>query len=116
MKSCAPATPCGWSTSTRRSGSTCSTSWRRRAGPKEFGLDIGPWISYGAWPRATLYLTTAAKAHAFIQGRGYVTPDDIKALALDVLRHRILTTYEAEAREITAEQLATQILEAVPVP
>ncbi len=84
--------------------------------PKEFGLDIGSWISYGASPRATLYLTTAAKAHAFIQGRGYVTPDDIKALALDVLRHRILTTYEAEAREISAEQLATQILEAVPVP
>jgi MoxR-like ATPase len=84
--------------------------------PKEFGMDIGPWISYGASPRATLYLTTAAKAHAFVHGRAYVTPDDIKALALDVLRHRILTTYEAEAREITAEQLATQVLEAVPVP
>ncbi|MBM3288106.1 MAG: MoxR family ATPase [Candidatus Eisenbacteria bacterium] len=84
--------------------------------PKEFGLEIAPWISYGASPRATLYLTTAAKAHAFIQGRAYVTPDDVKALALDVLRHRILTTYEAEAKEITAEQLATQVLEAVPVP
>jgi MoxR-like ATPase len=61
-------------------------------------------------------LTTAAKAHAFIHGRGYVTPDDIKALALDVLRHRILTTYEAEAQEITSEELALKILEAIPVP
>jgi len=84
--------------------------------PKEYGLDIASWIAYGASPRATLYLTTAAKAHAFINGRGYVTPDDVKALALDVLRHRILTTYEAEAREIGAEDLATRILEAVPVP
>lgn len=84
--------------------------------PADYRLDIGPWIAYGASPRATLYLTTAAKAHAFINGRGYVTPDDIKALALDVLRHRILTTYEAEAREIGSEELARRILEAVPVP
>ncbi len=84
--------------------------------PKEYGLDISKWIAYGASPRATLYLTTAAKAHAFANGRGYVTPDDVKALALDVLRHRILTTYEAEAQEIGAEDLATRILEAVPVP
>jgi MoxR-like ATPase len=84
--------------------------------PKEFGLDLGAWIAFGASPRATLYLTIAAKAHAFLQGRAYVTPDDIKALALDVLRHRILTTYEAEAREISSEELALKILEAVPVP
>jgi MoxR-like ATPase len=84
--------------------------------PKEFGLDLEAWIAYGASPRATLYLTVAAKAHAFLQGRAYVTPDDVKALALDVLRHRILTTYEAEAREISSEELAQKILEAVPVP
>jgi len=84
--------------------------------PGEYGLDLAPWISYGASPRASIYLTTAAKAHAFIAGRGYVTPDDIKALALDVLRHRILTSYEAEAQEITSEEIAVKILEAVPVP
>jgi MoxR-like ATPase len=84
--------------------------------PKDFGLDLEAWIAFGASPRASLYLTVAAKAHAFLQGRAYVTPDDIKALALDVLRHRILTTYEAEAREISSEELALKILEAVPVP
>ncbi len=84
--------------------------------PKEYGLDLSSWISYGASPRATLYLTTSAKAHAFIHGRAYVTPDDVKALALDVLRHRILTTYEAEAKEITSEEIARRILETVAVP
>ncbi len=73
-------------------------------------------IRAGASPRGTINLTLAAKAHAFLNGRGYVVPQDVKDLAYDVLRHRILLTYEAEAEEITSQQIITKILERVPVP
>lgn len=84
--------------------------------PEAHGLDIGKYIDFGASPRASIYLTLAAKAHAFIAGRGFVTPQDVKSIGLDVLRHRILTTYEAEAEELTAEDLAQQIFDHLPVP
>jgi MoxR-like ATPase len=73
-------------------------------------------ISYGASPRATLFLTRAAKAHAFIKGRGYVTPEDIKSIGMDVLRHRILPTYEAEAENITSEDIVQKIFDSIEVP
>jgi MoxR-like ATPase len=84
--------------------------------PEDYGLKIRELIAYGASPRAGLFLIQAAKANAFLLGRAYVTPEDVKALALDVLRHRILITYEAEAKEITAEEIARNILEHVTVP
>src|SRR5438270_2156065 len=70
--------------------------------PGDYGLDLGPLIQFGASPRATLYLIRAAKGQAFLDGRGYVTPQDVKSIAPDVFRHRILVTYEAEAEEMTA--------------
>jgi MoxR-like ATPase len=74
--------------------------------PEEFGLnDIKGLIQYGASPRASIYLALAAKGHAFIRRRGYVTPDDIKSIGMDVLRHRIILTYEAEAEEQSAETI-----------
>ena len=78
--------------------------------------DLRPFIAYGASPRASIYLAQAARAHAFLAGRSYVVPEDIKAVALDVLRHRIIITYEAEAEELSAEALVAQLLEAVEVP
>jgi len=84
--------------------------------PSEFGLDLEGLIQYGGSPRATIYLAKAAQAHAFLRGRGFVTPDDIKAVSLDVLRHRILVTYEAEAEEVTSEDIARRILDRVEVP
>ena len=84
--------------------------------PKAAGLDLAPLIAFGASPRATIYLVQAARAHAALRGRGYVTPEDIKAIGLDVLRHRIITTYEAEAEEITPEEIARRILDKVEVP
>lgn len=85
--------------------------------PKEAGLEkLSSFIAYGASPRATIFLTQAAKAYAFLNGRGYVTPEDIKAIGLDVLRHRVLLTYEAEAENVTADQIVKQIFEAVDVP
>lgn len=85
--------------------------------PKEAGLEkLASFIAYGASPRATIFLTQAAKAYAFLNGRGYVTPEDIKAIGLDVLRHRVLLTYEAEAENVTADQIVKQIFEAVDVP
>ena len=84
--------------------------------PQECGLDIAPYIEYGASPRATIYLALASKAAAFLQGRGYVTPQDVKSIGLDVLRHRVLTTYEAEAAEISSEDLIQQIFDHLPVP
>jgi len=74
------------------------------------------WITWGASPRATIYLTQAAKAYAFLNGRGYVTPEDIKAVGADVLRHRIILTYEAEAENVTAEKIIGMIFETVEVP
>ena len=85
--------------------------------PEEFDLaDLKPLIAYGASPRATIYLITTAKAHAFLHGRGYVTPEDIKQVAMDVLRHRIIVTYEAEAEDLTSEDVVRKILDQVEVP
>jgi MoxR-like ATPase len=85
--------------------------------PEKFDLaDLKPLIAYGASPRATIYLITTAKAHAFLHGRGYVTPEDIKQVAMDVLRHRIIVTYEAEAEELTSEDVVSKILDQVEVP
>ena len=85
--------------------------------PGEYGLDhLSDLISYGASPRASIYLAKTARAHAFLQRRGYVTPDDVRAMAMDVLRHRVLLTYEAEAEEVTSEDVVTQILNSVEVP
>ena len=84
--------------------------------PREFGLDLASYIDFGASPRASIYLALAAKAYAFLQGRGYVTPQDVKSIGMDVLRHRILTTYEAEAAGVTAEDLIRQVFDHLPVP
>jgi MoxR-like ATPase len=84
--------------------------------PKAYGLEIGNLIQYGASPRASIYLNQAAKAYAFLQGRGYVTPQDVKNLAPDVLRHRILLSYEAEAENLTSDDIVSRILERIEVP
>jgi MoxR-like ATPase len=85
--------------------------------PREVGLtDMAPLIAYGASPRATLSFSEAARAVAFLRGRGYVVPEDVKEIAKDVLRHRILLTYEAEAENVTTETVVTRILERVEVP
>jgi MoxR-like ATPase len=77
---------------------------------------LRPLIAFGASPRATIYLAQAAKAVAFLDGRGYVTPDDVKAIAKDVLRHRVITTYEAEAEDLTPDTIIDRILQGVAVP
>jgi MoxR-like ATPase len=84
--------------------------------PAEYQLDIKPYIRFGASPRATIYLTLAAKAQAFLNGRGYVTPQDVKSIAPDVLRHRILASYEAEAEDLTTDDIILRILNKLPVP
>lgn len=84
--------------------------------PQKYKVPVKELILYGASPRATINLTLAAKANAFLQGRGYVVPQDVKDLALDVLRHRIVVTYEAEAENKTSEHVVRTILEHVPVP
>ncbi|MEO8194653.1 MAG: AAA family ATPase [Gemmatimonadales bacterium] len=85
--------------------------------PAEAGLnDLVPLIEYGASPRATLSLAQASRAHAFLRERAFVTPDDVKAIAPDVLRHRVLTTYEAEAEEVTSDAIVSRILAAVAAP
>jgi MoxR-like ATPase len=84
--------------------------------PQDFKLDLKDLIQFGASPRATIYLAQASRAHAFIKGRGYVTPEDIKAVGMDVLRHRIILTYEAEAEELTTESVISRIFDAVQVP
>ncbi len=85
--------------------------------PKEYGLDkIAPMISYGASPRGSINLAAAAKAYAFVKRRGYVIPEDVRAIAMDVLRHRIGLTYEAEAENITSEELVNEVLNRVDVP
>jgi MoxR-like ATPase len=84
--------------------------------PQAFKLDLAPFIQYGASPRATLYLTLAAKAFAFISGRGYVTPQDVKSIGADVLRHRVTVSYEAEAEEMTSDTIVQRIFDGVPVP
>jgi MoxR-like ATPase len=85
--------------------------------PKAHGLgELSDFISYGASPRASIYLNLAARAHAFLRHRGYVTPEDIKAVGVDVLRHRVILTYEAEAEEITSETIVRKLFEHVEVP
>jgi len=84
--------------------------------PKDCNLDIGHLILYGASPRATIFLTMAGKAHALLEGRGYVTPHDVKSVGMDVLRHRVIPTYEAEAEERTSEDIVQQIFDAMEVP
>ena len=84
--------------------------------PAGANLDIGEWIRHGASPRATIYLAMAARAHAMLQGRGYVIPQDVKSVAPDVLRHRVMVTYEAEAEELTSEDIVRQVLDGVEVP
>ena len=85
--------------------------------PGTFGLgNLSSLIEYGASPRATIYLSVCAKAHAYLRGRGYVLPDDVKAMAPDVLRHRIITSFEAEAEEVTSDHIIARIFEAVDVP
>ncbi len=84
--------------------------------PRPLRLGIEDWIQYGGSPRATIYLTLGAKASAFLAGRGYVTPQDVKNVALDVLRHRVIVTYEAEAEEKKSDDVVRAILEHVPVP
>jgi MoxR-like ATPase len=85
--------------------------------PKAHRLgDLVDFIEYGASPRASIALAKASRAHAFLRHRGYVTPEDIKAIGPDVLRHRVILTYEAEAEEVTAERIVQRVLETVPVP
>ncbi len=85
--------------------------------PAKYGLaELGDLIAFGGSPRATIFLNLAAKAHAFLRGRGYVTPEDIKAIGHDVLRHRVLVTYEAEAEEINSDAIVSKIFDAVEVP
>ncbi|HEY1550274.1 MAG TPA: MoxR family ATPase, partial [Kofleriaceae bacterium] len=84
--------------------------------PMAFGLELAPLIRYGASPRATIALTMCAKAWAFMHGRGYVTPQDVKAIAPDVLRHRIAVTYEAEAERISSQQIVERVLAQVAIP
>ncbi len=84
--------------------------------PESYGLELGPYIRYGASPRATIYLAIAGKAHAFLQGRGFVTPQDVKSIAPDILRHRIIPSYEAEAEEIDSDELINRILAQLKVP
>jgi len=84
--------------------------------PEDFKLELRDLIQFGASPRATIFLAQAARAHAFIKGRGYVTPEDIKAIGMDVLRHRIILTYEAEAEEVTTESIVSRVFDAVEVP
>ena len=84
--------------------------------PKDFRLDIEPLLQYGASPRATLYLVAAARGHAFLRGRGFVTPEDVKAVGHDVLRHRLILSFEAEAESVTADELVQRVFDAVEVP
>jgi MoxR-like ATPase len=84
--------------------------------PQELGLQVGDWIEYGASPRASIYLARGARAVAFLAGRGYVTPQDVKDIAPDVLRHRVIVSYEAEAEEKTSDDVVRHVLDHVPVP
>ncbi len=89
---------------------------RATRNPAEFRLDLGRHIRYGASPRASIFLGMAARANAFLSGRGYVIPQDVKYLAPDVLRHRIIVSYEAEAEGVTSDDIVGQLLERVEVP
>ncbi len=84
--------------------------------PQDYGIDMAAYIQYGASPRATIFLSLAARAYAFLQGRAYVTPQDVKMVAPDVLRHRIIVSYEAEAEDVTSEQIIANIFDSIQVP
>lgn len=85
--------------------------------PEKYGLkELKPLIAFGGSPRASIYLKTAAKAHAFLRRRGYVTPEDVKAIGMDVLRHRVIVTYEAEAEEVASEDVVRRVLNQIEVP
>ena len=84
--------------------------------PDQYKIQVKEFIQLGASPRATINLTLAAKAYAFLKGRGYVTPQDVKDVAFDILRHRVILTYEAEAEETTPDDVVRKVLESVPVP
>ena len=85
--------------------------------PAKHGLkDLAPLVEFGASPRASIALNLAARAHAFLRHRGYVTPEDVKAVGPDVLRHRLVLTYEADAEEVTSEQIVKRVFEVVEVP
>ncbi|MCH8219128.1 MAG: AAA family ATPase [Planctomycetes bacterium] len=84
--------------------------------PKAYGLDLAQFISFGASPRATIFLAVAAKAHAFLRQRAYVTPQDIKSIGMDVLRHRVIVSYEAEAEDIDSEDVVKMIFDNIEVP
>jgi MoxR-like ATPase len=89
--------------------------WATRR-PADYQLGMDGLVRYGASPRATIYLTLAARAHAFMEGRGYVTPHDVKSIGPDVLRHRIIVSYEAEAEEVTSDTIVRRIFAGLPVP
>jgi MoxR-like ATPase len=84
--------------------------------PDKYGIEMANFINYGASPRATIYLAVAAKAHAFVQQRGYVTPQDVKSIGPDVLRHRVIVSYEAEAEDKTSEDIIKTIFDNIEVP
>ena len=84
--------------------------------PDAYKIKLKGFIQLGASPRATIGLTLAAKAYAFLRGRGYVTPQDVKSIGMDVLRHRVAMTYEAEAEEKTSEKIIQKIFNELPVP
>ena len=85
--------------------------------PEQAGMsDLKPLIEYGASPRATIFLAQGARAHAFLRGRNFVTPDDVKAVAPDILRHRVLTSYEAEAEEVSSDDIVRRILSTIESP
>ena len=84
--------------------------------PDHYKIAVKDFIQLGASPRATIALTLAAKAYAFLKGRGYVTPQDVKSIGMDVLRHRVAITYEAEAEEKTSETVIQKIFDELPVP
>ena len=89
--------------------------WATRE-PAAYNLRLEGLIRYGASPRATIYLALGARAHAFLNGRGYVTPQDVKSIGPDVLRHRIIVSYEAEAEAVTSETIIERIFAGLPVP
>jgi MoxR-like ATPase len=84
--------------------------------PREFNVELEGLVQYGASPRATLYLVAAARGHAFLRGRGFVTPEDVKAIGHDVLRHRLILSFEAEAESVTADELVQRVFDAIEVP
>ena len=84
--------------------------------PAAHGVDAAPYIQYGASPRASIFLVTAAQAYAFLQGRGYITPQDVKSIAPEVLRHRVLLSYEAEAENVTPDDVIRRVFDSVEVP